>query len=121
MKKVTQTHRPARAMAPSRNIAPRVNTASAKMTPIQYWIESIHEECVEANPLLPDCCVFPGGAVSLTASGMYPTAATNSPPEVGFQTMSTTALRAALTASGASDQFGDVGVKEWLAYVPTAS
>ncbi|KAJ3579077.1 hypothetical protein NPX13_g1485 [Xylaria arbuscula] len=60
-------------------------------------------------------------AVSLSGSSTYPTAATDSPPEISFETISTTALRAVLTASGGSGQFGGVGVKEWFAYAPTAS
>lgn len=58
--------------------------------------------------------------MSLTGSGGYPTVATDSPPETGFQTVSTTALRAVLMASG-KGQFGGVGVKEWFAYAPSAS
>ncbi|KAH8160601.1 hypothetical protein CIB48_g7641 [Xylaria polymorpha] len=176
IKKVTQTHRATGAAQPTRNIAPRAKAASANTTPIQYWVEAIHDGRVEANPLPPDYwCSYaaeqspqsstltytwdstvqlngvamaffadqPAGsnigvpppaswrveylnsagawtAVSLTGSGGYPTAVTNSPPEVSFQTVSTTALRAVLTASG-NGQFGGVGVKEWFAYAPTAS
>ncbi len=177
IRKVTQTHRPTSAAGPTRNIAPRAKAASANTTPIQYWVEAIHDGRVEANPLPPDYwCSYaaeqspqsstltytwnstvqlngvamaffadqPAGsnigvpppaswrieyltsaggwtAVTLTGSSGYPTAATNSPPEVSFQTVSTTALRAILTASGANGQFGGVGVKEWFAYAPTAS
>ncbi|KAI1270329.1 glycosyl hydrolase [Xylariaceae sp. FL1019] len=59
-------------------------------------------------------------AVSLTESGMYPTAATDIPPEVGFQAVTTTSIRAIITASGASGQYGGVGVKEWYVYATTA-
>ncbi|KAI1172281.1 hypothetical protein F4777DRAFT_582135, partial [Nemania sp. FL0916] len=162
---------------PTRNIAPRAKASSANTTPIQYWVEAIHDGRVEASPLPPDYwCSYaaeqspqsstltykwnstvqlngaaiaffadqPAGsnigvpppaswrieylnsagawtAVSLTGSGGYPTAATNSPPEVSFNTVSTTSLRAVLTASGRSGQYGGVGVKEWFAYAPTAS
>lgn len=60
-------------------------------------------------------------AVSVTSSGGYPTTVTNSPAEVKFATISTTAIRAILTASGQNGQFGGVAVKEWMAFSPTAS
>ncbi|KAI0009491.1 glycosyl hydrolase [Xylariaceae sp. FL0662B] len=60
-------------------------------------------------------------AVSLVGSEDYPTQATDSPVEVGFEMVSTTALRAILTASGRNGQFGGVGVKEWFAFATTAS
>ncbi|KAI0431997.1 glycosyl hydrolase [Xylaria sp. FL1042] len=177
IRKVTQTHRPTDAAEPTRNMAPRARAASAGTTPIQYWIEAIHDGRVEANPLPPDYwCSYaaerspqsstltytwnstvqlngvamaffadqPAGsnigvpppaswsveylnsagawaAVQLAGSSAYSTTATDSPAEVSFQTVSTTALRATLTASGRSGQFGGVGVKEWFAYAPTAS
>lgn len=52
-------------------------------------------------------------AVSVTSSGAYPTTVTDSPEEVSFQTVSTTSLRAILTASGSGGQFGGVSIKEW--------
>ncbi|KFY27027.1 hypothetical protein V491_01074 [Pseudogymnoascus sp. VKM F-3775] len=60
-------------------------------------------------------------AVSLTSSGGYPTTVTDTPEEVSFQMVSTTSLRAILTASGSSSQFGGVAVKEWAAFAPTSS
>lgn len=59
-------------------------------------------------------------AVDVTDSDQYPTAATDTPPIVNFTTVSTTALRAILTASGGNDTFGGVGIKEWEALAPTA-
>ncbi|KAI1076765.1 glycosyl hydrolase family 43 protein [Whalleya microplaca] len=60
-------------------------------------------------------------AVTLVGSEDYPMEATDSPVEVGFETVSTTGLRAILTASGGDGQFAGVGVKEWFAFAPTAS
>ncbi|KAH6700656.1 glycosyl hydrolase [Leptodontidium sp. MPI-SDFR-AT-0119] len=60
-------------------------------------------------------------AVVLTSSGGFPTAATDSPREVSFQTISTSSLRAVLKASGSGGQYGGVAVKEWTALAPTAS
>lgn len=59
--------------------------------------------------------------VSVTSSGGYPTTITDSPLEVGFSTVSTTALRTISIASGSSGMYGGVGVKEWTALAPTAS
>ncbi|KAH8784423.1 glycosyl hydrolase family 43 protein [Hyaloscypha finlandica] len=172
--KMKQTHRPAPAQTPTRNIAPRATPSSTNITPIQYWINAINDGCVEANPLPPDYwCSYaaeespqtstltykwntmvqlngatmalfadqPVGsnigvpppaswkmeyltsaglwtAVSVTSSGGYLTTVTDSPKEVSFQTVSTTSLRAILTASGS--QYGGVGVKEWAALAPAA-
>ncbi|KAJ0161767.1 Xylosidase/arabinosidase [Colletotrichum tanaceti] len=58
-------------------------------------------------------------AVSAAAAS-FPTEATDSPAEVGFTTVSTTALRAVLTASGRGGQFAGVAVKEFFAFAPTA-
>ncbi|KAI1145088.1 glycosyl hydrolase [Nemania diffusa] len=175
IKKVTQTHRAAGAAPPTRNIAPRARVEAAGATPIQYWVEAVHDGRVEASPLPPDywssyaaerspqtstltytwdaavqldgvAVAFfadqPAGSnigvpppaswraeylsaagawAAVSTSGGYPTAATDAPPEVSFQTVTTTALRVVLTASGGSGQFGGVGVKEWFAYAPTAS
>ncbi|WYZ39984.1 hypothetical protein EsH8_IV_000325 [Colletotrichum jinshuiense] len=57
-------------------------------------------------------------AVSATS---FPTDVTNSPAETSFTTVSTTALRAVLTASGSGGQFAGVAVKEFFAYAPTAA
>jgi hypothetical protein len=174
---VVQTHRPASANEPTRNIALRATPSSTNATPIQYWIKAINDERVEANPLPPDYwCSYaaeqspetstlmyewdtavelngatmaffadkPTGsnigvsppaswkleyltsarswtAVSVTSSGAYPTTVTDSPEEVSFRTVSTTSLRAILTASGWGGQFGGVGIKEWAALAPTTS
>jgi hypothetical protein len=174
--KVKQTHRPAPAHTPTRNIAPRAMPSSTNTTPIQYWIKAINDGRVEANPLPPDYwCSYaaeespqtstltykwnttvllngatmalfadqPAGsnigvpppaswkmeyltsaglwtAVSVTSSGGYLVTVTDSPKEVCFQTVSTTSLRAILTASGSGGQYGGVGVKEWAALAPTA-
>lgn len=180
IKKVAQTKRTdgETPPQPTRNLAPRAKAASTtNPTPVQYWIEAVHDGRVEPNPLPPDywssyaaaqspqtstltytwedgavrlngvAVAFfadqPAGsnvgvpppaawraeyrtaagewaAVELTGSGGYPTAATDAPPEVGFETVETTALRIVLTASGSGGQFGGVGVKEWFAYAPTA-
>ncbi|KAH7397427.1 glycosyl hydrolase family 43 protein [Pyrenochaeta sp. MPI-SDFR-AT-0127] len=53
--------------------------------------------------------------------GSYPTTVTNSPAEVKFSQISTTSVRAILTASGSGSQYGGVGVKEWEVLAPTAS
>ncbi|KAI8309788.1 Xylosidase/arabinosidase [Colletotrichum sp. SAR11_240] len=50
----------------------------------------------------------------------YPTDVTDTPAEVKFTKVSTTALRAVLTASGSSTYAG-VAVKEFFAYAPTAA
>ncbi|KAH7308542.1 glycosyl hydrolase [Stachybotrys elegans] len=55
--------------------------------------------------------------VDVRSAGGYPTAVSRMPPEVSFQTVSTTALRAVLIASGSST-YGGVGVHEWLAFAP---
>jgi len=60
-------------------------------------------------------------AVSVASSGGYPTTVTDSMEEVSFQTISSTSLRAILTASGSVGQFGGVGAKEWAALAPTTS
>ncbi|KAH6892323.1 glycosyl hydrolase [Thelonectria olida] len=62
-----------------------------------------------------------GSWVAVDAEGAYPTDVTDDPAEVGFSQIKTTSLRAVLTASGSSGQFGGVGVKEWEALAPTAS
>ncbi|GAP88077.2 putative glycosyl hydrolase family 43 protein [Rosellinia necatrix] len=174
IKKVVQTRRAAEGGSsppPTRNIAPRAKVASLAATPVQYWVEAVHDGRVEPNPLPPDYwCSYaaersppsstltytwdaavrlngvamaffadqPAGsnigvpppaawrveyldaaagawvAVSLTGAGGYPTTVSNSPAEVGFQTVSTTSIRAVLTASGRNGQYGGVGVKECL-------
>ncbi|KAJ0382482.1 hypothetical protein COL922a_012479 [Colletotrichum nupharicola] len=50
----------------------------------------------------------------------YPTDVTDTPAEIKFTKVSTTALRAVLTASGSSTYAG-VAVKEFFAYAPTAA
>ncbi|EKG18630.1 Glycoside hydrolase family 43 [Macrophomina phaseolina MS6] len=52
--KVVQTKRPQPAPAPTRNIAPKGKAASVRGTPIQYWVESLHDGEIPANPLPPD-------------------------------------------------------------------
>ena len=52
------------------------------------------------------------------SGGGYPTEATDEAPEVGFETVQTTGLRAVLVASGSGSQFGGIGVKEWMAFIP---
>lgn len=59
--------------------------------------------------------------VSVTGSSGYPTAATDEPPEVSFEAVQTTGLRAVLTASGSGSQFGGIGIKEWSALAPEAA
>ncbi|KAM5344202.1 hypothetical protein ACJ41O_012739 [Fusarium nematophilum] len=59
-------------------------------------------------------------SVTLTGGGRYPTAASLDPPEVRFQTISTTSLRIRVRASGGSGQFGGVGIHEWFAFSPEA-
>lgn len=55
--------------------------------------------------------------VSVTSGG-YPTAPSRNPPEVRFQTITTTSLRVTLQASGGGSQYGAVGIHEWFAYSP---
>ncbi|KAM0811470.1 putative Glycosyl hydrolase family 43 protein [Seiridium cardinale] len=52
--KVTQTHRPAGATEPARNIALAAIAGSVNTTPIQYWIASVNAGRIPVNPLLPD-------------------------------------------------------------------
>jgi hypothetical protein len=52
--------------------------------------------------------------VSVTSSGGYPTAVTDTPGEVKFTAVDTTAVRAVLLASGGNGRFGGVAVKEWI-------
>ncbi|KAJ0382734.1 hypothetical protein COL922a_011936 [Colletotrichum nupharicola] len=59
-----------------------------------------------------------GAWVAVSASTGYPTAVTDNPSIVSFTQVSTTALRAVLTASGGNGQFGGVGVKEFEALAP---
>jgi hypothetical protein len=51
-------------------------------------------------------------------SGGYPTESSRDPPEVSFDTITTTSLRVTLQASGEGSQYGGVGVHEWFAYSP---
>lgn len=51
-------------------------------------------------------------------SGGYPTAPSQNPPEVSFQTVTTTALRVTLQGSGGSGRYGAVGIHEWYAFSP---
>lgn len=173
--KVTQTHRPAPAQAPTRNIAPAAKGSSANGTPIQYWIAAINDGRVEVNPLPPDywsswedptspanntltytwnsTVELDGTAMAFYAdsdagastgvpppaswwveyltdggdwakvanSTGYSTEVTDTPAEVGFETISTTSIRAILIASGGSGTYGGVAVKEWWALQPSAT
>ncbi|KAL1617795.1 hypothetical protein SLS54_007574 [Diplodia seriata] len=172
--KVVQTKRPQPDAAPSRNVAPKARASSVGGTPIQYWVESLHDGRIPANPLPPDYWASYDGDASpeestlvytwnetvalngvrmaffadqeagasvgvpppkawyveyKTAEGawehvvnasVYPLEVTDDPEEVGFDQVSTTAIRAVLTASGSGGVFGGVGVKEWEALAPTA-
>lgn len=51
---VAQTHQPAAAHTPTRNVAPKALAASANGTPVQYWIAAINDGRVEVSPLPPD-------------------------------------------------------------------
>lgn len=75
--------------------------------PAEWWVEYL----------------LPGGdewarVVNMTG---YPTEVTNTPAEVGFETVSTTAIRAVLQPSGGDGLYGAVGVKEWWAFQPFAT
>ncbi|KAL9615958.1 MAG: hypothetical protein Q9160_009118 [Pyrenula sp. 1 TL-2023] len=50
--------------APTRNIAPLARASSQNPTPIQYWIEAIHDQAVPANPLPPEYWSSYAGASS---------------------------------------------------------
>ncbi|EOD43079.1 putative glycosyl hydrolase family 43 protein [Neofusicoccum parvum UCRNP2] len=52
--RVVQTHRPQAAAEPTRNIAPKAKASSVNETPIQYWVESLHDGKIPSNPLPPD-------------------------------------------------------------------
>ncbi|KAF2141918.1 glycoside hydrolase family 43 protein [Aplosporella prunicola CBS 121167] len=52
--KVVQTKRPDPDAKPTRNIAPKATASSENETPIQYWVESLHDEKIPSNPLPPD-------------------------------------------------------------------
>ncbi|KAF1952239.1 glycosyl hydrolase family 43 protein [Byssothecium circinans] len=173
--KITQTRRPQPNPAPSRNIAPKAKASSVNTTPIQYWVEALHNGKIPSNPLPPDYWSSYNGnasprqstlvytwpsAVTLSGTRMvffadqpagsnigvpppaswkveylnsagqwtavansnaYPVAVTDNPAEVKFSQITTTSIRAVLTASGSGSQFGGVGVKEWEALAPTAS
>lgn len=56
--------------------------------------------------------------VSTSGGGEYPTEPSLEPPEVEFDTVSTTGLRVVLLGSGGPQQFGAVGIHEWFAYSP---
>ncbi|RYP80943.1 hypothetical protein DL769_002221 [Monosporascus sp. CRB-8-3] len=56
--------------------------------------------------------------VRVTSAGGYPTVVSNTPPEVRFEEVETTSLRAILIASGGPSQYGAVGIKEWFVYAP---
>ena len=173
--KVVQTRRAQSNPAPTRNIAPKAKASSVNVTPVQYWIEAIHNGKIPSNPLPPDYwSSYAGNASPRTStlvytwsstvtlngvrmaffadqpagsnigvpppaswrveylnsagqwtavanSNAYPVTVTDNPTEVKFFQITTTAIRAVLTASGGNSQFGGVGVKEWEALAPTAS
>lgn len=55
IRKVTQTRRDGGGETePSRNVAPQASASASIQTPIQYWIESLHDGRIDANPLPPD-------------------------------------------------------------------
>ena len=58
--------------------------------------------------------------VTLSGNDGYPTDPSLEPSEVGFEVVSTTSFRVVLKAAGGPDQFGAVGVHEWMAYSPEA-
>lgn len=51
---VVPTKRPQPAREPTRNIAPKASASSLNETPIQYWVESLHDGAVPSTPLPPD-------------------------------------------------------------------
>jgi hypothetical protein len=59
--------------------------------------------------------------VKITTAGGYPTTVTDKPSEVGFETVSTSSIRAILMASGSGGVYGGVGIKEWMAFSPFPS
>lgn len=74
--------------------------------PASWWVEYLTE----------------GGEWSkVAAKSDYPTEVTDTAVEVGFETVSTTCIRAILNPSGGGGQYGAVGVKEWQALQPYAT
>ncbi|OJD29364.1 glycosyl hydrolase family 43 [Diplodia corticola] len=174
--RVVQTERPSLAdPEPSRNVAPGAAASSVNETPIQYWVESLHDGKIPSTPLPPDYWSSYAGDASpelstlvytwnasmalnavrmaffadqaagasegvpppaawhvefknaasgewekVANSSAYPLDVTDDPEEVPFDEISTTSIRAVLTASGSGGAFGGVGVKEWEALAPTA-
>lgn len=51
---VKQTFAPQGDAEPTRNIAGAANASSENTTPIQYWVEALHDGVISANPLPPD-------------------------------------------------------------------
>ncbi|KAI1632299.1 glycosyl hydrolase family 43 protein [Biscogniauxia mediterranea] len=140
IQKVVQTHRPTESGSdkPTRNIAPKAVAESANETPVQYWIAALNDGRIEANPLPPDYWSSYAAeqspmtsmltytwneTVQLNGTSMafFADQEAGSNIGIGFEAVSTTALRAVLTASGQNGQFGGVGVKEFFAFAPTAS
>ncbi|KAL4922777.1 glycosyl hydrolase [Aspergillus aurantiobrunneus] len=59
---VQQTFAPKPAAPPTSNIAGRAIANSANTTPIQYWVEALHDGVIRANPLPPDIwCSYNAG------------------------------------------------------------
>ncbi|KAE8145110.1 glycosyl hydrolase [Aspergillus avenaceus] len=51
---VDQTWAPKSSTSPTYNVAPKAKASSVNETPIQYWVEALHDEIVRENPLPPD-------------------------------------------------------------------
>ncbi|KAL1612202.1 hypothetical protein SLS60_000426 [Paraconiothyrium brasiliense] len=70
--KVVQTHRALSAPVPTRNIAPKAKASSVNATPIQYWVESLHDGKIPSNPLPPDYwSSYDGDASPKTSTLIY--------------------------------------------------
>ena len=52
--RIVPTRRPVTAAAATRNIARSAKATSAGRTPIQYWVEALHDGRIPGNPLPPD-------------------------------------------------------------------
>ncbi|PNS21264.1 hypothetical protein CAC42_1043 [Sphaceloma murrayae] len=66
--KIVPSRRPAAPRPPTRNIAPAAKVSSPSRTPIQYWIEAVHNAKIPTNPLPPDYWSSYAGASSPATS-----------------------------------------------------
>ncbi|KAJ4357607.1 uncharacterized protein N0V89_002183 [Didymosphaeria variabile] len=70
--KVVQTRRAVTAPVPTRNLAAKAKASSVNATPIQYWVEALHDGKIPSNPLPPDYwCSYDGDASPKTNTLIY--------------------------------------------------